>query len=495
MRKLGQILASVAIVGVVTGCVMSNPDTAKVASQPKNSAVRNITSFTDALRCMDDLFVAYGKRDIYITTAGIPDATGKVSAGTKDMLISALNRTSIKSKAFKYVDYDTTSGDLNQLFTDMLNAGQGFTPPSYYIRGAITQLDENALDEQAGGSIATQFFDLGLTKDQVVSLVSMDMNVGHVASRTILPGVNASNSLAVVKSGTGADAGGSFQKLGLQFSLNMNRSEGLHQAVRVLVELGVLEVLGKLTEVPYWTCLQAEKTNPKILEQARDWFDAMDQKAQISFVQGRLGGLGYYRGPASGALDAATNEALGRYQSENGLIADGRVNFDTYYSLLDTKSGTVQTAAMTAPPAQVTRPAVSIAMNSDKGARPIYRVNDFLNATARVNSDAFLYCFYKDADNVIARVFPNRFEPDPFVSAGRDISIPSKAAGKFRIRFDRPASEQVACFASNREVRLPDAYKIEDLRPLPTRSLDDVASAFRAADSGVAQAVLPITVQ
>src|SRR5579859_7102762 len=75
------------------GC-QPNPETAQIAAQPQTAPARTITSFNDALRCMDELFLAQGKKDIYITSAGIPDATGMVAAGTKEMLITAISKMS-----------------------------------------------------------------------------------------------------------------------------------------------------------------------------------------------------------------------------------------------------------------------------------------------------------------------------------------------------------------------------------------------------------------
>ncbi|MEO5373728.1 MAG: DUF4384 domain-containing protein [Alphaproteobacteria bacterium] len=502
-----QFILPLLVAGFLAGCVTPNPEGAKVVSQPKTAPSRNITNFSESLKCMDDLFLAYGKRDIYLTTSGIPDSTGKVSAGTKEMLISALSQTSIKSKAFKFIDYDTAQGDLNQLFTDVANAGLStMSIPSYYIRGAITQLDENAMDDQKGGSLATPFGDLGLSADQVVSLVSVDMNVGHVQTRSILPGVNASNTIAVARQGKGGDAGGKIAKLGMQISVNMNRAEGLHQAVRVLIELGLVETLGKLTEVPYWQCLQIEKTNPTVMSQAKDWYDAMQEKDRVTLAQTKLTQYGYYKGPITGAIDSATSAAIGKYQQENNLIADGRVNFDLYYALMDTKGAQIAPPPAAAAPqpaptqkaAAVATP-VTITLDSDRGPKPVYRVNDALSATVKLSGDAFLYCYYKDADGVIARVFPNRFEPDAFVAGNKPVAIPSKASTKFKIRFDRAgAKEQVACFASAREIgtRLPDALKAADLTPLGTKSMDDLASAFKTQDpTGLSQSRLDISVQ
>ena len=96
-------------------------DNAALAAAAKAPASKTFTSFTGALRCMDDLLLAYGKKDIVITSAGLPDATGKIAVGTKEMLISAVAKMSIKSKAFSFIDYETKDSDLATLFNDLIS--------------------------------------------------------------------------------------------------------------------------------------------------------------------------------------------------------------------------------------------------------------------------------------------------------------------------------------------------------------------------------------
>lgn len=504
MKRIGsRIAASAAVFGLLAGCVTPNPETARVAAAPKTSAVKNITSFSQALRCMDDLFLAYGKQDIVITTAGIPDSTGKVQAGTKEMLISGISKMSTKSKAITFIDYDTEKNDLLMLFQDVQAAGGGGNRklPSYYIRGAITQLDDNALDSQAGASIALPFADLGVSKDQMVSLISVDMNMGETASRQIIPGVGAANTMAITRSGVAGDAGGKIGKAGLSINLSLNKSEGMGAGVRALIELGLIETMGKLTNVPYWKCLEIDKTNPVMMEQARDWFDGMSQTQQVAFVQRKLAGLGSYNGPASGTLDRATIDAVSRYQAENGLIANGRVDFDLYYTMLDGEgamAGGPQQAALTVPAKQQQQSgsgSMEVTLNSDRGNRPVYRTKEQLHANVSLNRDGFLYCYYKDAGGSIARIFPNRFQANSFVKAGKPMSIPDEGT-PFKIRFDRSgAREQVFCLGSDREVALPANLKGGDLVPLNVSSTEEVVSAFKKSNPLVGEAKLDISVQ
>lgn len=101
-----RLAAGFGIATLLAGCVADppRPETATVVAAVKTPASKTITNFTSALRCMDDLLLAYGKKDIVITTAGIPDSTGKVQAGTKEMLHTAASKMSIKSKSLAFID-------------------------------------------------------------------------------------------------------------------------------------------------------------------------------------------------------------------------------------------------------------------------------------------------------------------------------------------------------------------------------------------------------
>src|SRR5690242_17642132 len=102
MKKV--LAATIGAAFLLSGCVTPAPEKAPIAAIPKTAAARTFTSLTPALRCMDEMFLNYGKKDILITTSGIADSTNKVSVGTKEMLIGALNQMSRRSKAFSFVD-------------------------------------------------------------------------------------------------------------------------------------------------------------------------------------------------------------------------------------------------------------------------------------------------------------------------------------------------------------------------------------------------------
>ncbi|MBC7951076.1 MAG: DUF4384 domain-containing protein [Rhodospirillaceae bacterium] len=466
-------LAALLSVGLVTSC-MTPPEKAMVAKQPSTAPARTVSSFSEALRCMDDLLWTHGKRDIYITSNGIPDETGRLLGGTKEMVITSVSRMADKSNAFSFVDFEPALDSVNALYW-MVGVRPEFRAPSYYIRGAVTQLDENVLADAASAGISLPKVDLSVSQDQIVSVISVDLSVGELTTRRILPGVTASNSIAVVQSGKGADAGGIINKAGLSFQVSLSRSEGMHQALRTLVELSTIEVLGKLTRVPYWQCLGIEQTNPAFMTQSRDWFDEMSESERQAYAQRVLQADGYMQGNEPAAA------ALGRWQADHDVIATGRMDFDTYQRMLSSPTAKAMPASGVTKAAAAPPPAPDVVLSSGRGPQPSYRVGEALSVRASTTADGFLYCYYADAQGAVSRIFPNRFQPDAFVEAKRQVEIPPGPQPPFNIRMEKPnATETIACVTSPQEVglALPEKYKAADLQVIPQTGLDDVLAAY-----------------
>ncbi|WP_300079016.1 DUF4384 domain-containing protein [Giesbergeria sp.] len=486
--------------------------TVAVAAAPKTSAVKTITNFSPALRCMDELFLAYGKNGIVITSTGIPDETGKVRTGTKEMLITAVAKMTVKSNAFEFIDFHGGGDDLARLFD--AKGSERMRMPDYYIRGSITQMDDNTIRKSKGVGFFTQFLDGSTTKDAAYDLLSMDMSIGDASSRKILPQTSTSNTMLITKQGNSAELGvGKLGKIGLQFSLDFSRAEGLGATTRTLLELGLIETLGKFTQVPYWRCLDVDVTNPVIREQALEIYDTLTEADKILYVQRKLAGsMARYKGPIDGQMNPALKDAILEYQAQNGLVANGKVNFDLYANLMDdvqnvlayVPSTPVRGAApasapapmpvspTSSPAAPATAPVFRVNLDSDRGSRPSYKVGDFLNMSLSLTGDGTVYCYYEDSNRQVARIFPNQFAGNPTLRAGSTLRLP---AGGFKIRFDQAGKERVACIGADREQVLPGSLKgAKDLTPLPVHSLDEVVQQFRQSNPASTVSYVDITV-
>ena len=484
--------------------------TTTVAAAPKTPAIKTITNFSQALRCMDELFLAYGKTGIVVTSTGIPDETGKVRTGTKEMLITAIARMTVKSNAFEFIDFHNVGDDLGLLFAT--KGMDTMKVPDYYIRGSITQMDDNTIRKGSGFGIAAAFFDFGSSKDASYDVISMDMSVGDAASRKILAQTSTSNTMVIQKAGKSTEAGGKLGKIGFSFNVDFSRSEGLGATTRTLLELGLIETLGKFTQVPYWHCLDADLTNPVIREQALESFEMLKPEERVTFVQRKLGGsMNRYSGPIDGKMNEQLKDSILRYQAENNLIADGRLTFELYASLLDDTQNVLAAPPSTPPVKQPTsvRPveqspvAAQVAspvpltpfrvnLQSERGSSPTYKVGEILNMSLSLSGDGTVYCYYEDVNRQVARIFPNQFSGNPTLRGGSTLRLPN---GGFRIRFDKTGKERVACVAADQELVVPQALKgVPDLRPLPVTSLDDIVTRYRVGNPAVVASFIDVTV-
>lgn len=493
----------------------SGPDRAaeaSIASGPKTPAIKTVTNFSQALRCMDELFMAYGKQGIVVTATGISDETQKVKTGTKEMMISAIAKMTNKSNAFEFIDFHSGSDDLAQLFAAKGDAQRKV--PDYYIRGSITQMDDNAVRKNKGFGFSLPFLDFGFSKDESFDLISMDMSVVDASSRKIYGETNTSNSMVIIKGGKSGEAGGKIGKVGLSFNMDLSQSEGLGSTVRTLIELGLIETLGKFTRVPYWRCLDVDLTNPLIREQAHETFDAMPMRDRILFVQRKLGGgMNRYRGPMDGMMNPALKQAIAEYQAAAHLIADGAINFDLYASLVDDtqnmlaalpssvpssvqRTGAAATAVSTpayqSAPQEASGGKFRVNLQSDRGGKPSYRIGEFLTATLSLSNSGTAYCYYEDTGKRVARIFPNQFQANSNLKANSTVTL---AGTGFKIRFDTPGKERIACIGADGELAVPQALKgAKDLTPLQVRSVDDVVAMFKQNNPAAVANILEISV-
>lgn len=478
------------------------------AASAKTAPTKNITNFSQALRCMDNLFLQHDKKGIVITSAGIPDMTGKVSTGTKEMLITAVSKMTLKSRAFDFIDLHRADDDLGNLFA-MKGAGPTVLP-DYYIRGSITQMDDSAIREGKGGGLALPFLDLGGAKNIQYDLLSMDMSVGEAVSRRILPETSTANTMIITKEGKSGEAGGKIMKMGLSFNMELSKSEGVGAATRTLVELGLIETLGRFTKVPYWKCLDIPSNNPSMVDQAREWYDTASEKDRVLFYQRKLAGMQRYKGQIDGVMNDGFKSAVAEYQAAAGLTADGRTNFELYYSLLDDEQNMLvalpvaqqkrtppSLGGAAAPEAAVAAippepPNLQVNLESDRGTKPVYRIGESLNLNFSMNLTGTVYCYYEDAGKITARLFPNRFKSDAFYKGGK-LKLPGDG---FKIRFDRAGQERVACIAADRELVVPAALRgTRDLTALNVKSLDDVVSQFKSNNPVSTANMIEITVR
>ncbi len=527
MGRLKTTLASLTATLALSGC-MTAPHQAYTIEQPQTAPVRNLTSMDLALSCLDRQLRDYHPRPVHVTSTGIPSRAGDklvLGSGT-DMLKTSIGQLSL-SDTYTYVDlaslamgnYGTNGGEPTNRPLDPQSianwigflrhaggSGEGhFNIPDYNITGAITQADNNVTSDTLSGGIdvgggGNAQGGLGGSMNQGTTVVTVDMHIEDIPSMEIVKGLTTKNSITVLRSSQGVDLSGRVSALGAHFNVNLDRTEGLHQAIRILIQLGTVELLGRLAHVPYQQCLTGESVQANAVGKAQDAFDDLGDAARIRFAQQQLSALAdpdrrapYYLGPVNGVEDAATRDAIARYQRNAGLLASGRVDLDLYRSLQHRVAEAPTKPVPPVPPPPLAAPNLTVQAVPGNVLQP--------GATLRVNlsvdRDAHVQCFLQNDKREIFRIFPTADQPDDFLSAGQVVTAPSPASPR-QIVMDQRGQENIGCVVSEAVLQAGENLPKGPLgsAPVSVPSLQALFDHYRRdASAPVAFGILPIQVQ
>lgn len=217
---------------------------------------KTITDFTPALACMDQLLANKSVPKSRILIEDLNDKTDSIKVGARDMMISAISEMSKNNQKIRLVAY---GGDSTNLISFLKTAGKTDAYkqiPNYDIRGSISQFDKKILQvDRSFGLFHTSDGGLGAAQAASLDIITLDLSVVDTKDMGVVPGVTSKNTIAVYSYGSSLDADARIDKLGTYFDMSLSRAQGKSQAVRNLIELASIEIIGKLNKVPYWECL------------------------------------------------------------------------------------------------------------------------------------------------------------------------------------------------------------------------------------------------
>jgi hypothetical protein len=124
---------------------------------------------------------------------------------------------------------------------------------------------------------------------------------------------------------------------------------------------------------------------------------------------------------------------------------------------------------------------IALSLSSSRGKNPVFRLGQKMVLFIETSRDSYLYCFYRQANGKVMKIFPNRHHKSARIVGSTLRSIPGKSM-KFDWVIEPPlGAELVKCYAFDRNVSadLPKAIRDLDFQTLPYRSLDGITRAFR----------------
>ena len=488
------------------------------ADRPTVRPVRSMSSFSDSLQCMDRLLRDAQIPTTLITSKQIPDFSTRAPVAAKEMVVTALLQMSRLSNAFRYVDYevDLVRQDTVQNLTNiLLNNNQiQLQRPSLYLSGAVSFVDQNVLNNRMQVGTSASRLDTGYSKNLNATVIGLELHLGDFRTRTLIPGMDSANEVVIGNGGQGLDLAGRISEYGWQFNVGKDYAQGSGAAIRTLVELAVIELTGKWARVPYWQCLTMEQTHPNFQRQLRDWYDEGTLGVHQALVKRSLIAKGYMT--EYDMLDKNNVQtfrtALGRFQSDNGMVVTGVVDFNTYeralrdfvsldingnlmrYGWTPTASDPVDMSqSKQAPPSsgkaygKHEEPrTINLQIENVMMGRSQFEVGEQVFLSATVSRASHLACYLSNATGGVIRLIPNPMSNRSQVGANQAIRLPDWMSPNpgYMIETASPGIEGVLCVATDDDVtqRLPEALQAEAFTPIQgIKGLQDVAKHYTDA--------------
>lgn len=447
---------------------------ATVMNRPVVRPVRSISSFSESLSCMDHMLRAAELPTTLISSKQFPDFSGRVPVAVKDMVVTSLSQMSHLSNAFRYVDYEVDiarQDTVQNLTTILLNNNQmQLQRPALYVSGAIAFVDQNVASQRKTAGISSDRVDAGYSNSNSATVVALEVHLGDFRTRTIIPGLDSANEVVIGGAGEGLDLAGRIGTYGVRFNVGRDYAMGTGGALRTLVDLAMIELVGKWARVPYWQCLMLDQTNPNFQRQMRDWYTESGTPGQLRLIRSSLIGRGYLQSSQGdlGANHPDMRTALARFQADRGVVVTGVIDFPTYEAALRdfvalgpdgslTRIGWTNTGPLTMAALEpATGPAgpwsIDLQLENPQpaGMRPAFSEGEQIFLSATVSRTSHLYCYYVDSAGSVMRLLPNALQSNTLISANQAVRIPDwmSANPGFILDAGKPGTESTICMAT-----------------------------------------------
>ena len=124
---------------------------------------------------------------------------------------------------------------------------------------------------------------------------------------------------------------------------------------------------------------------------------------------------------------------------------------------------------------------IALHLSSARGRNPIYRVGQKMELFIELSKDSYLYCFYRQANGKIMKIFPNRYHKSALIAAMSLKRIPDASMKFVWVIKASLGTELVKCYAFDRDVskKLPAVIRKIDFESLPYRSLNGITRDLR----------------
>ncbi len=286
-NKFRKLTVAVSAVAMLASCGTTDVNEENIASFEKKEAEtlgqKYVTAYDNSLRDFGKMLQGYNVPDTRIMNKPIGNRTGSKSlpGDLSRMLATAMGKI---GKKILYIEYDPI------FLRGETNAGTNIqrTLPDVLIVGDITEYDKGLISKDSGGESEGEYQQFSavaeITAESKVSRLAMDMNMTDYKTLVSL-GCQISNSMKIMKTKSGFNFGFFYLANGMNINSNFSQNQGKEAALRRLIELSILQTLGKYFQVPYWKCIKGAPADQDMIEKIKEQFIVQPTSIQIAYIK------------------------------------------------------------------------------------------------------------------------------------------------------------------------------------------------------------------
>lgn len=302
----------------------------------KTAPEKKVTTFTENMKNFGLMLEIYRDQPIKVMVKEMTDKTGaSYSTGSEiQQNITEIVKSTLNSMGENvvYIEYDA------DFVGQMANLGYNDLSekaiPDVIATGAITEFDRALSGWEKGTDIEAEYdlkkvptwlpsksvgIEYGDTTSSNKARITLDFNLKNFQTLSGIPGMNVVNSMEVQKGMVKKEFG--ITLFGPTFGSRgtMKKVQGRHDAVRLLVQSGMIQLVGRFAGIPYWKVFGDDAVqDEEVIKSWKRGFPRLSGPDKVSLTQKYLY-LHGYDVEVNGNVDNKTRAALDDFRTKNNI--------------------------------------------------------------------------------------------------------------------------------------------------------------------------------
>lgn len=495
-RIILKISCQLLLVSLLVACSLNpeNPDEDLNNTLPE----AKVSLYSVAIKKMGMMSIIYGTSPLAVMSKDIADNTGSATSTAfeiprdiTEMVKSTLNAI---GGNITYIQYDP--GFTNDAKILEFIALNNIKRPDVIVSGGITEFDRGMVTKGDTSNADISSGNNGLTledKNQAsLSQVTLDFNLIDFKTSAGFPRIQAVNGIKLHKAVKEDSIAFTIKSITFGAKGSIKKVQGRHAAVRLLVELSMLQLLSRYQKLPYWRLIPNVEPDEVVLDQVKNDYYEMNAPQRIAQVQTFLYLYGYAVRP-NGQMDAVTRTSLSEFNKQQHLPDKG-INEVTYLALYENVpidamtqakrkalgNVTIQTAAVEPmknqpepvnapvdkPKTQevMVKPVKQTQANQENGQlklsvnKKTLNIGENLTVNFTVNKKLYVRIAYINSKGEMSSLFPNPYQSDNLCEPDTVYQIPPNN-GDFKLTVAGPAGiDKIRAIASEQKIAADELF-------------------------------------